>query len=500
VIGLDLDRPARFGRVRRVACILGVLLVMTAWWQVAQATDGLIEIETGRDGVPITLLLPSTGGPAPGVVITHGFSGSRELMRSFALGLTGAGYAVALPDLAGHGANRNPLDTGARPVAADVLTALDVLVERDEVDPDQVALLGHSLGSGAVMDAALSVPDRVRAVVAVSPTDAGVSATSPPNLLLLVGGLEPRFVANAESLLERAGGASADRAVALDAGTARELRIVPLVEHVSILFSTTAHRVSARWLDDVLGRSSSALPDPVWSMYWWIVALLGVLLTWRAVVPSVVGGVGGAVREVIPGRPILGLVAGGIVATLALTAVGAVAEIGTIAGMSVGPTLVIWFAVAGAVWARLGPRPGAPDGWDLVWGGVILLVLVAAFGALAPKVWLPWFPIPRRVLFIPLFAAALLPWTVMLGAALQHRRGVRAFGWWAAVSAVLLVTLGAAANVVPGLGFLILVLPLLPAVLGLTLIVWAPVQRPWAAGIATAGFLGWTIAVLFPLA
>jgi pimeloyl-ACP methyl ester carboxylesterase len=496
VIGLDLDRPPRFGPGRRLVSVVGVLLVVPAWWQVGQTTDGLVELEIERDGVPITLLLPEADDPLPGVVVTHGFSGSRELMRSFGLALVDAGYAVALPDLAGHGANRNPLDTEARPVAADVLAALDVLVARDEVDMQQVALLGHSLGSGAVLDAALAAPERVRAVIAVSPTDAAVTATAPPNLLLLVGELEPRFVLNARSLLERAGGASADRAAALEAGSARELRIVPSVEHVSILFSTTAHRAAAGWLDDVLGRSDSVLPEPVWSMFWWAVALLGVLTVWRAVIPLLVGG---EVREQAQGRPLLGLLAGGIVATLLLGLIGAFVELGNVAGMSVGPTLVAWFAIAGVVWARIGPGPGPVDGRDLAWGAVILLALVAAFGALAPRVWLPWFPIPRRVLYIPLFGAALLPWTVTLGAALQHRRGLRAFGWWVAVSVVLLITLGAAANVVPGLGFVMLVLPLLPGLLGLTLLVWSPVQRPWAAGIATAGFLAWTMAILFPL-
>jgi dienelactone hydrolase len=497
VIGLDLDRPPRFGPVRRLVSVVGALLVVTAWWQVGQATDGVTELETEYDGVPITLLLPEAADPLPGVVVTHGFSGSRELMRSFGLGLVNAGYAVALPDLAGHGANRNPLDTEVRPVAADVLAALDVLVARDEVDAQQVALLGHSLGSGAVLDAALVAPERVRAVIAVSPTDAAVTAVSPPNLLLLVGEFEPRFVLNARSLLERAGGESADRAVALEAGSARELRIVPSVEHVSILFSTTAHRAAARWLDDVLGRSDSMLPEPVWSMFWWAVALTGVVTVWRTVIPLLVGG---EVSEQARGRPLLGLLAGGVVATLLLGLIGAFVELGDVAGMSVGPTLVTWFAIAGAVWARIGPGPGLVDGRDLAWGALLLLVLVMAFGALAPRVWLPWFPIPRRVLYIPLFGAALLPWTVTLGAALQHRRGLRAFGWWAAVSLVSLITLGAAANVVPGLGFVMLVLPLLPGLLGLTLLVWLPVQRPWAAGLATAGFLAWTMAILFPLA
>jgi hypothetical protein len=64
----------------------------------------------------------------------------------------------------------------------------------------------------------------------------------------------------------------------------------------------------------------------------------------------------------------------------------------------------------------------------------------------------------------------------------------------------VLLTLGAAADVVPGLGFLILVLPLLPLILAATTTVAVGVDRPWATGPATAVFLGWLLAMLFPLA
>lgn len=65
------------------------------------------------------------------------------------------------------------------------------------------------------------------------------------------------------------------------------------------------------------------------------------------------------------------------------------------------------------------------------------------------------------------------------------------------------VGVGATAVVVPGLGFVLLLLPLLPPLVGLLVAVLAPWVRAtgqvWAAAVAAASFLGWITAVLFPL-
>jgi hypothetical protein len=346
-----------------------------------------------------------------------------------------------------------------------------------------------------VLQAAVEAPDRVAGVVAVSPTDAPVTATEPPNLLLLAGELEPRFVSNAQDLLDRAGGPSTDVRADLADGTARALRVVPGVEHVSILFSPATYRESVRWVQLATARPGPPA-RPTWTIAWWALHLLGVLLAWRAVAPVVAMPRDEDERR---GRPLVAALVGGVVATVVAAVVANVVDLGALAGMLVAPVLALWFAVAGAVWLRLGARPRAPDARDAVWSLVLLAVLVAAFGLLAAEVWLPWYPIPERArLAVPL-AVVVLPWTLALAAAVQGRRGLRLLGWWVAISAIVLVTLGAAASVVAGLGFVVLLLPLLPAIFALALVVVAPVQRPWAAGVATAVFLGWTMTVLFPL-
>lgn len=492
----EVAAPPRLAGWRVAALVLGGALVGLAWWQVVDTTADLEVVTVLHADVPVTLLVPEDAQDAPGVVVAHGFAGSAQLMRSFALALADAGQVVAVPDLPGHGRNPRPLptgDDGAALVAA-VDAAADLLRARPEVGADAIVLLGHSMGSGAVLQAALRAPDRIAGVVAVSPTDAPVTASEPPNLLLLAGELEPRFVANAQELLERAGGASTEVRADLADGTARALRIVPGVEHVSILFSPTAYRESARWIQLATQRAGPPAGS-AWTIAWWGVHLLGVLLVWRAIAPVV------AMPRERPGRrgrPLLAALAGGVAGTAVVAVVGNVVDLGALAGMLVAPVLALWFGVAGLVWLRLGARPGAADARDAAWSVVLLAVLVAAFGLLADQVWLPWFPIPERArLALPL-SVAVLPWTVALAAAVQGRRGPRLLGWWLATSAIVLVTL-AAASVVAGLGFVVLLLPLLPALLALVLVVVAPVQRPWAAGVAVAAFLGWTMTALFPL-
>jgi len=47
-----------------------------------------------------------------------------------------------------------------------------------EVDPSRLGLLGHSMGSGAVMSTGIRNPDRFAATVAVSPTGGSHTAGS----------------------------------------------------------------------------------------------------------------------------------------------------------------------------------------------------------------------------------------------------------------------------------------------------------------------------------
>ncbi|GIJ58600.1 alpha/beta hydrolase [Virgisporangium aurantiacum] len=169
----------------------------------------------------------------PAVVVVHGYAGSGRLMRPFADTLVRRGYVVALPDLAGHAANTRPLGDIEREIA-DVVAYLRA---RPDVDPDRVALLGHSMGATAVVRAGAADP-RIPATVAISLPDGEVATTGPRGLLLIAGAWEPGGIRAATRAAGRVEG--------------RRTVTVPMVEHVSVLFAGRTHREAAGWLDDAL--------------------------------------------------------------------------------------------------------------------------------------------------------------------------------------------------------------------------------------------------------
>ncbi len=178
-------------RPRLILFLFALLFIILAWVQVLRALSGLTTRRLSRDGIPMLYLAPEGADDVPGILIAHGFGGSKQLMLAYGHVLAHAGYAVLLWDFAGHAANPAPLDLGQTTLQQNLDTAYAELSVQPEVNPEQVALLGHSMGSGAVMSAGIRDVERYAAVVAVSPTSAEVTPTEPHNLLLQAGALEP---------------------------------------------------------------------------------------------------------------------------------------------------------------------------------------------------------------------------------------------------------------------------------------------------------------------
>jgi len=117
------------------------------------------------------LLIPTEEGPFPGAVLCHGATTDHRAMRPSAQRLTRRGIATLTFDFRGHGKSEGFLDAN---VAKDVIAALGFLRSHPKVDPERIALVGHSMGAMAALHAASEVENIQALVFISSPTDIDV--------------------------------------------------------------------------------------------------------------------------------------------------------------------------------------------------------------------------------------------------------------------------------------------------------------------------------------
>ena len=205
-----LELRSLFPRWRLIVLLMALLLIVLSWWGVAAARNGLLIRSLKPSEIPMLFVAPQNGENLPGVLVAHGFAGSKQLMLGYAHVLARGGYAVLLWDFRGHAANPTPFPNFSQfsELHNDLEVALATLVEQPEVDPTRLALLGHSMGSSVVMNASIADRDRYQATIAVSPIEAPVTPLVPPNLQLQAGSWEGRFVDNANRLFWATGGES----------------------------------------------------------------------------------------------------------------------------------------------------------------------------------------------------------------------------------------------------------------------------------------------------
>lgn len=488
-------KVSSLGLTRVIVGSIAVLLILGSWWGVGRMNDGLVTRRFTRDGVPLTFISPTEGRDLPGIILAHGFGGSQQLMLGYGLGFARAGYAVMLLNFSGHASNPNPLSTSRDALQYDLEAAFQALIAQPEVKPHQIALLGHSMGSGAVMQAGIEDPDRYAAVIAISPTGAEVSDSAPPNLMLQVGAWETRFLANAQELLAEAGGATEGFAEK----RARRLVVIPNAQHITILFSAKSREMAADWLSSSFGVERE-LNFTDTRMAWYGMHLLGWLM-----IALAMGPLAGMRSDEYPaqpkaGRRWLGLLLAPFVATGFLALLTGWADLSGFLGLQVGGALAIWFFVMGMVWLVAAVRTNPPRRQSLLWGGLLFALIWVAMGLMAQFTWMQWFLIAPRLWRWPILALACLPWKLALGHALQRAKGWRRAGLWAIQSVVLLVTLLMVAYWVPGMFVVMLIAPALLIVLGVEILISRHVDDPWVYAIGSALFFGWMIIGFFPIA
>ena len=110
-------------------------------------------------------------GDGPPVVLLHGLSATRRNVVQGSRALVKRGYRLISYDARGHGASQ-PAPTYEY---ADLVGDLEAVL--DELELDRVALVGSSMGAATAMAFTLEHPDRVPALVQITPAYTGYART-----------------------------------------------------------------------------------------------------------------------------------------------------------------------------------------------------------------------------------------------------------------------------------------------------------------------------------
>lgn len=378
------------------------------------------------DGTPARLVLPGpptqSWAPAlppgarrpPLVVLTHGIIADKEMMSSLAYTLARHGMAVLTMDWAGHGANANPFNRSALEPEIDFVLHYMRDTYADVIDPDRVALMGHSMGGGVTLAYGAGRTD-LDFTVAISAAPAGPMGMLPPNLLLIYAdGDLPGIEDRTERLLrDGAGVAEPAHDVTYGSvadGTAVRSTVVPHADHLSILFSQTTGRELVAWAraNWPLGEEGT-YGDP--RLPW-----LGVILVATLALTCV------AVPVFRPWLPALDpqprdfflvrlavIAAAAVLGVLAMTAANPFGFIGVWGGdyliayfALVGLLLLLWTAGTGAAdWKLFWPDWRATLGLALALGTIVYVLIGTAADATALHLTLPRYRVPLALLSIP---------------------------------------------------------------------------------------------------
>jgi alpha/beta superfamily hydrolase len=256
---------------------------------------------------------PLPASCAPAAIICEPFNSPAECSRLLALELVKSGFTVLTFDWHGRGPqeNRGLLRSAVMGAArADVAAAAAYLRALPQVDPDRIAITGHSVGGTLAIEAAAEDP-RMVAVASIG-MEADVTPDRPHNLLWAVGLYDEFRVLNRMRDVFQASAASA----AMEGvtvgdfrrGTARRLAVSPTADHFTELQDRGIHREVVKWFREAAGlpETPSGLRMETQTALWllaWLSTLVAALLTVRVVA----GGNRWLLRAVVGGA-LLGVI------------------------------------------------------------------------------------------------------------------------------------------------------------------------------------------------
>ncbi|WP_375412392.1 dienelactone hydrolase family protein [uncultured Bradyrhizobium sp.] len=500
---------------RFIVAAISLIAIAIGLHELRGAADGLRITRTTVGETPVTIFQPEAKATAPVVVIAHGFAGSQQLMQPFAETMARNGYIAVTFDFLGHGRNPVPMRgdiTEGETITSELMRELGQVASAAARLPDsdrRLAVLGHSMASDIVVRFALANPD-VQATVAVSVFSPAATATSPRNLLVIVGALEPAMLKD-EGLrivnLAAGGNAVAGRTYGDFAdGTARRLVLARGVEHIGVLYSHDSMEQSLRWVNNAFGRQKADFIDA--RGRWLALLLLGIVaLAWplSALLPAA-GQT--PVATDLTWKPLL--IAAFVPAMLTPLLLWKIPT--EFLSILLGDYLAVHFLLYGALTAavsiylrrRTGGSPAARISWPkiAIAATAVGLYNIVVFGLPIDAYVFSFVPIPARIPLMAAIACGTVPYFIAdewLTRGAHARRGA-----YALTKFCFLLSLAIAVALNPmKLFFLAIIVPaILLLFLAFGLISrWSyrATHHPLPGALANAAVFAWAIAVTFPM-
>jgi pimeloyl-ACP methyl ester carboxylesterase len=261
-----------------ILAVLGIGLFIGATFEL-QDDPAVARYEFVADDAyhtPVLALQRRGWEQGPSAILVHGYSGSKEMMQAIARSLAQSGIAVYCPDLPGSGDSLERFHRDEMPGA--LRGFYSFLLSGGYIQPGNVALIGHSMGGGLVMQLAVET-EGIRATVDISSAPSQLRPRRPSNFLAIVGdrdlpGLRDSTLRMMSEATAGAVSRSNQETGSVTDGTARRLLVVEGANHLGVLYSLRTIREIQEWLGRCFGLR--ILPQPGRRMIWAGISYLGV--------------------------------------------------------------------------------------------------------------------------------------------------------------------------------------------------------------------------------
>lgn len=127
----------------------------------------------------VQLAVEDSGGEGQPIVLAHGLTATRRYVVHGSRVLERSGFRVVSYDARGHGESR-PAPTPQAYAYPDLVADLEAVL--DQLELDRAVLAGASMGAATTLAFALDRPERVSALVQVTPAHVGFARTEPGEL------------------------------------------------------------------------------------------------------------------------------------------------------------------------------------------------------------------------------------------------------------------------------------------------------------------------------